>query len=165
MKKLFIVVLALALPALCFAGKGGKPGGAKKETGKMHVELRDVSVKSAPNYMASSVGKLLYGAEINVTGEDGGWYQIDSPSGWVPKSAVTKHKVALNPDQKMAGKNVSHDEVALAGKGFNPQVEAQYKRENKDLAAAYLIVDKVETIDVNDAELKQFANTGKLKAR
>lgn len=166
MKKIvvFLMVLSLFVSLEAIAGKGsGEKKGKTSDT--MSVEVREAVVKSAPNYMSSPVGKLTYGAEVTIKGEEENWYQIESPAGWLPKSSLTKHKVAVNPDQKMAGKNVSHDEVALAGKGFNPQVEAQYKKDNGDLAAAYVSVDHVEDLGATDGELKQFQAAGKLKAR
>lgn len=132
---------------------------------KMTVELREVMVKVSPNYLAQSAGKLSYGAEVNVVAEEGNWVRISSPSGYLPKSAVTKKSIPKNPDQKYAGGSVKHDEVALAGKGFNPQVEAQYKKNNAQMASAFSSVDKIEKLGASDAELRAFQSAGKLKPR
>ncbi|MFH1652893.1 MAG: SH3 domain-containing protein [Pseudomonadota bacterium] len=155
--RIFVVLMALFLvfSATLFA-KGGSGG-------EMNVELRQVVVKSSPNYLGSSVGTLNYGTKVNVIGEQQNWYQISSPAGWVPKSALTKHKVKVSADQKVAATSASHDEVALAGKGFNPQVEAQYKKDNASLKAAYAEVDKIEKFGVSHGTLVQFQKSGKLR--
>lgn len=167
MRKMFVTVLifTLFISAAAFAVKSGKGGGGKASSGEMNVEVREAQVKSSPNYLATSAGKVTYGMKVNVIGEQGSWYQINSPAGWLPKTALTKHKVALNPDQKYAATSARHDEVALAGKGFNPQVEEQYKKDNADLARAYTQVDKIEQINISDAELKAFQTAGKLNTR
>lgn len=155
-KIILLIAIAALIPSLAMAGK------TKKNTGAMNVQVRDVIVRKAPNYTATSAGRLSYGDQVNVSGEEGNWYRIDSPSGWLPKSALTKGKVKVNPDQKFSGTAAKHDEVALAGKGFNPQIEAAYKKSNKDLAAAFAVVDRIETFGATDGELKSFRMTGKL---
>jgi len=75
---------------------------------------------------------------------------------------VTKHKVDVNAEAKFSGRGATHDETALAGKGFNPQVEAEYKRENPNLAAAYSKVDWVEAQTIPLPQLNAFAAAGKL---
>ena len=128
----------------------------------MNVQVREVDVKSSPNYMSASVGKLNYGAKVETGDEQGSWVRISQPSGWIPQSAVTKHKVDVNADAKFSGKGASRDEVALAGKGFNPQVEAEYKRQNPGLVAAYSKVDWLENQTTSLPELNSFAAAGKL---
>lgn len=154
MKKTTFVILLIALvPALVFAGS------------KMSVEVRQVNVKSAPNYLSGTTATLNYATQVEVSGEQDNWYQITSPSGWVPKNTLTKHKIDINADKKMAGGKVSHDEVALAGKGFNPQVEAQYKKDNADLRNGYAQVDTIEKFGATDNEIMAFQKAGKLEAR
>lgn len=129
----------------------------------MNVQVREVDVKSSPNYMSSSVGTLAFGAKVDTLGEEGSWVKIASPSGWIPKTSITKRSVDVNADQKFSGRGASHDEVALAGKGFNPQVEAQYKKDNPGMVSAYSKVDWLESQTVSLPALQAFATSGKLK--
>lgn len=154
---LLIAPIAIAAPP-----RGKKP---EKAAGKMNIQVREAVVKTSPNYMATSVGTLTYGMQVNVVGEQGNWYQVDQPAGWLPKSALTKHKVAVNPDAKFSKGTAKHDEVALAGKGFNPDVEAEFKRDNAGLAASFTQVDRVEGFGASDEELRTFQTAGKLKPR
>ena len=129
----------------------------------MNIQVREVDVKSQPNYLSSSVGKVNYGTKVEAGEEQGSWVKISEPSGWIPKSSVTKHSVKVDADKKYAGKEVSHDETALAGKGFNPQVEAEYKKQNPNMTAAYEKVDWMEKISIPLPELNVFAAAGKLE--
>lgn len=166
MKK-FIAIAVVGAIALVFfsAHARGSRTKAAAGTGVMNIQVREVIVRAMPNYLGAPSGTLTYGNSVNVLGEQGNWFKIDKPAGFIPKSAVTKHKVAANPDEKFAGKGQKHDEVALAGKGFNPQVEAQYKKDNAQIAAAYASVDEVEKFGASETELKQFQTTGILTPR
>ena len=129
---------------------------------KLSVQVREVQVKSSPNYLSATVGTLPYGAAIEVTSEDGNWYQISQPKGYIPKNATGTAKAGVDASKGYAAKGVSHDETALAGKGFNPQVESQYRKSNSQLAAAYAQVDKVEAMTVPLPELTHFIIAGQL---
>lgn len=129
----------------------------------MSVQVREVDVKSSPNYMSSSVGKLGFGSKVETAGEEGSWVKISSPNGWIPKTSITKRSVDVNTDQKFSGRGASHDETALAGKGFNPQVEAEYKRDNPSMVSSYSKVDWLESQTIPLPVLQLFAASGKLE--
>ncbi|MFA4875035.1 MAG: SH3 domain-containing protein [bacterium] len=150
-----IIVLS-ALVAICMAAS------AAHAAKQLSVQVREVPVKAQANYMSATVGTLPYGAGVEVTGEDGNWYQISQPHGFIPKNATGTAKPSVDAGKNYAAKGVSHDETALAGKGFNPQVEGQYKKDNAQLAAAYAQVDRMERTTVSQGELNQFIASGKL---
>jgi len=58
-------------------------------------------------------------------------------------------------------KETSSDEVALAGKGFTPEVESSYKQKHPE--AKYAEVDQVEAQQVAAAKLQAFITEGGLK--
>ncbi|MBN1283179.1 MAG: hypothetical protein JXA24_05320 [Proteobacteria bacterium] len=162
MKRRAIIIAALAaVAALAALDATAAPrgGGGKKS---LKIQVREIQVKSAPNYLSSTVGSLGFGAVIEVTGEEGNWYRIASPAGFVPKNATGKKSGSVESSERYAAKGVTHDETALAGKGFNPQVEGQYKKSSASLAAAYRQVDRVDAIRISDGELSQFLAQGKL---
>ncbi len=53
------------------------------------------------------------------------------------------------------------DEVALAGKGFTPEVESGYRSKHPEMNFAE--VDKVETFKVDPATMQTFIKEGDLK--
>lgn len=58
-------------------------------------------------------------------------------------------------------KQTSSDEVALAGKGFTPEVETGYRAKHPEMNFAQ--VDKIETFKVDPATLQAFIKEGDLK--
>ena len=58
-------------------------------------------------------------------------------------------------------KQTSSDEVALAGKGFTPEVESGYRAKHPEMDFAQ--VDKVEGFKVEPAALQAFIKEGDLK--
>jgi len=58
-------------------------------------------------------------------------------------------------------KQTSSDEVALAGKGFTPEVESGYRAKHPEMNFAQ--VDKIESIKVDSTTLQAFIKEGDLK--
>lgn len=58
-------------------------------------------------------------------------------------------------------KQTSSDEVALAGKGFTPEVESGYRSKHPEMDFAQ--VDKIEGFKVESATLQAFIKEGDLK--
>ena len=58
-------------------------------------------------------------------------------------------------------KQTSSDEVALAGKGFTPEVESGYRAKHPEMDFAQ--VDKIETFKVDPGTLQAFIKEGDLK--
>ena len=58
-------------------------------------------------------------------------------------------------------KQTSSDEVALAGKGFTPEVETGYRAKHPEMDFAQ--VDKIESFKVDPATLQAFIKEGDLK--
>lgn len=58
-------------------------------------------------------------------------------------------------------KETSSDEVALAGKGFTPEVESSYRSKHPEMNFAQ--VDQIESFKVDPASLQTFIKEGDLK--
>jgi hypothetical protein len=58
-------------------------------------------------------------------------------------------------------KETSSDEVALAGKGFTPEVESSYRAKHPEMNFAQ--VDRIESFKVDPATLQAFITEGELK--
>ena len=108
------------------------------------------------------------GAEVNVERQAGDWYKVEyqGKTGWINRQAfptpATSSKFSLGG--LLTGtpvKQTSSDEVALAGKGFTPEVESGYRAKHPEMDFAQ--VDKVESIKVDPATLQAFIKEGDLK--
>lgn len=130
----------------------------------MSVQVREAPVRAAPTFLGKVVTDLPYGTRVEVVQTQRDWVEINLPNGtgtgWMHSSELTEQQLALK-----AGSNVtqsaSGSEVALAGKGFNKQVEQQYESEKH---LDYTWVDKMEKISYPPERLVQFLDAGDLHA-
>jgi hypothetical protein len=58
--------------------------------------------------------------------------------------------------------NYSASEAAAARKGFNPQVEREYRGKNPNLDSAFHLVDKLQATKASEQEVQRFLETGGL---
>jgi hypothetical protein len=77
-------------------------------------------------------------------------------------SALTKKKLKLASGKDNATTTVSSEEQALAGKGFNSEVEAKFKEDNAEIDFTW--VDKMEKIKIKTPTLIKFLEKGDIKA-
>lgn len=128
---------------------------------QMRVTVKETQVRAAPTYMGKILATLPYDAPVSVLTEQSGWARVKLPSGegWVHLSALTMKKVSLQSGSQTVGTGASSGEVALAGKGFNQQVEERYKEE-KDLD--YTWVDRMAGYTVTPEQALAFLQAGGL---
>jgi len=140
-------------------------GNASARQKKMSVQVREGKLRSAPSYLSKVVTTLDYTARVIVLEKKGIWMKVQTPggqaTGWIHSSALTKKKLKMKADEEEGALGVSSDEQALAGKGFNSDVEAEFKTRNKDIDFTW--VDKMESIKVSLAEMQAFLEKGKVK--
>lgn len=127
----------------------------------LKVTVKTTKLRSSPKFYASAVTTLNFGDSIQKIGEQGDWIQGMTTAGlqgWVHGSAVEEPSFSLTA-RRTSGTGTTADEVALAGKGFNEQVEQSYKKtSNLD----YSWVDRMGQISISDAEMEKFFKEGKL---
>ena len=80
--------------------------------------------------------------------------------GWIHASALTPKKIVLRAGAEDVEAAASSDELALAGKGFNQQVESEFRAKNPNLDFTW--IDEMETYVVSENEMKQFLKEGEL---
>lgn len=129
----------------------------------MYVNVEEAELKSGTGFFSSRVGFLPYGARVKVLEEKGKWTQVESVdnsliSGWLSASSLTRKKILTSDGVNTV--SASADELALAGKGFSAEVEAQYTTEAN--AAAYALVDEIESTPMDKDGLFDFIVQGEL---
>lgn len=125
------------------------------------IRVLSAKVMKAPKFIGSSAGSVSRGEQLVVKEVQGDWYRVDgNAAGWLHKSNVTEGKVTLSSTPGGGGGKVNQDEVELAGRGFTPQVEKQYRDKNPNLDFAH--VDAIEKTSIDPAELEAFVAEGKL---
>jgi uncharacterized protein YgiM (DUF1202 family) len=130
--------------------------------GPMSVQVRNGKVRATPSQLGGVVASVDYGAKVEAGTLEKGWYPVttaDGKTGWLHESALSKKPIALRAGTTDAATGASSDEVALAGKGFNEQVEANLRKEGK---LDYTWVDRMSAFKVDANEISQFLKEGHL---
>lgn len=135
---------------------------APKVGSSVTIRVLSAKVMKSPKFIGPSTGTVSRGDQLTVKQVKGDWYLVEgSFNGWIHKSNVTEGKVALSSKPGGSGGNVNRDEVELAGRGFTPQVEQQYKDKNPNLDFSH--VDAIEKTSVDPTELEAFVTEGQLQ--
>lgn len=127
------------------------------------VKVRSTSLRSSPKFYASSVLALKAGDGVEKVSAQGDWLQVRTASGtvgWIHSSALQPKKFSLSAMTQGLQTKASADEVALASKGFNKQVEDSYRAKNKNLSFEW--VDKMLKIVISLGQENDFLKDGKL---
>lgn len=127
----------------------------------MSVQVKSGQVVATPSFLGKVVTRVNYGDRIQVLEQQGDWSKITAAggqSGWIHTSALSKKKIAMKAGGQDAQTGASGDELALAGKGFNSDVEADFKAKNQNVDFTW--VDKMEKIKVPPESMQQFLKDG-----
>ena len=141
---LFLIISAI-LTAFAFSQTAGS---------KMWVAVQNATVRATAKTTGREMGKLPHTTEVTVTRADGKWIEIRAGNitGWVASAELSPRRVIAS------NASVKPEEVALAGKGFSPAVEEEYRRSGLD----YSMVNAMERITVSATDLQQFITEGRL---
>lgn len=133
-------------------------------TTMMSVQVKKCQLRNQPSFMGKIVTTLAYGDQVTVSEEKESWLNVvpsaKGSGGWVHVSALSAKQIVLNPDSRDVPGSTSSGEIALAGKGFNQQVEQEYKKQNRNVDFSW--VDKMEQIVVTQQEIRSFLQQGGL---
>ncbi len=121
------------------------------------VLVQQTTLRKRPQFYAPSAGTAKLGDTFDADGPDAGWYKTDG--GYIHQSAVTAKKVKVSASGSVGG-GASADEVTLAGKGFNSQVEQSYGGKHPE--ADFAGVDAMEKRSVSDDAVLRFMGEGGL---
>ncbi len=127
------------------------------------VIVKENAIRESCKFFAPVKAAVRAGNVLEVLSQEGDWFQVrfNNIQGCIHKSAIEKKSVSLT--DKLLGpqkQSVTGDEVALAGKGFNPQVEEAYKKKNPGMN--YQAVDSIEGYKIPEDKIQEFAAGGKL---
>ena len=131
----------------------------------LKVTQENQSLYPAPDFAGTPIGALPLGAQVTVVQRSGDWIKVNYQGqvGWMHRRALGAAPRIDLPrilTGRPAVRETTQDEAALAGKGFNPEVEAAYRQKNPNLNFA--LVDQVESYQVNPAQLQAFVQEGGL---
>ena len=130
----------------------------------MSVQVRNGQLRATPNFLGKIVTAVAYADQVTVASKQGEWVQVSTAkgtSGWIHQSALSAKKIVLKAGASDVESTASGQELALAGKGFNSDVEADFKEKNKNID--FGPIDRMEKIKVSAQEAQQFLAEGGVK--
>lgn len=147
----------LVLLCLAAADAPQEPGAT------LTVTRKTTKLRAQRKLFAPVVAELHEGDKVAFAQRDGAWLAVTASEqkGWLHESDVTS-----NRDVRLSGEGVretySTSETSAARKGFNPQVERNYRTNNPDLEAAFRLVDRLQARATPEAEVQSFLQAGGL---
>ena len=130
----------------------------------MSVQVRTSNLRSRPSFLGATVTEMVYGTQVKVGSRQGPWVHVTGPqgrTGWLHESALSEDELAMVSGDAVAATGASSEEIALAGKGFNDQVEQEYRKQNQDLD--FQTVDRMEKIVITPEQAAAFLAAGQVK--
>jgi hypothetical protein len=142
---LFLLVMVFCTGTVIFSQSGGNT---------RYVAVQTAVLKDATGFFAKEAGKLPLGTAVTLLRDDGKWAEVRSENliGWVLSASLSARRVTVS------NSSVTASEVSLAGKGFSPDTEIEYKKNGLD----YSMVDTMEKIVVPTDDMLRFINEGRL---
>ena len=151
MKKLFIIFTLILLASGTLFAQISRGSTA-------WVAVKSAALKSSTWFFAGSRGSLDMGAQVTVLQINGNWAEVRSSanaslSGWTSLSNLSSRRIVST------GTSASAREIAMAGKGFDQDVENAYRGSGN---LNYDDVDKTEAIIISQDDIFRFIVDGRL---
>ncbi|HSR11025.1 MAG TPA: SH3 domain-containing protein [Thermodesulfobacteriota bacterium] len=129
----------------------------------VRVITQDGVIRKERRFFSSPVIRAPYGAVLEQTGKQGDWVRVNyrGKEGWIHKSAVQEQKFDFTTLAGGRADESSQDEIALAGKGFTPEVEKVFREKNPNVR--YDLVNKIEAFKADEQRVQSFIQAGGLK--
>ena len=147
-------ILVFFMMIFCLSGIFAKVGNT------MYVTSEEVTLKEKPSFFSNDLENIYYGDAVIILQEKGNWAKIyldlnSSTTGWINTSSLSKKKIVSTSNRVSA----STSELSLAGKGFNAEIESQYKISE---IVDYDAVDKLEKNMISFTLVMDFMKSGML---
>jgi hypothetical protein len=152
--------LLLVVPILLLLTGGSVPQG---EGDPLIVTRKETRLRAGKRLFAPPVADLREGDRLAMVERQGAWLQAryKDTTGWLHETDVS-----ARTEVRLSGEGVresySASEAAAARKGFNPQVERDYRANNPALAAAFAKVDQIQARKVDEQQVRAFLQEGGL---
>lgn len=130
----------------------------------MNVQVKKTQVRSSPSFLGKILTDIPYAKMVYIVEKKAPWIKVGIPvsgiEGWVHASALTTQKIEIKAGASDVAQAATDDEVALAGKGFNKQVEREFRLKNQDIDFTW--IDKMEAIVISPVEMQKFLQEGSI---
>jgi hypothetical protein len=149
MRRFFCIVLLLQLAIA--------DGGAVTI---LHVGVKTGQLRATPTPFGKILATPRFGDTVEEVASEGAWVRVryGKNEGWMHNTLLSAKAVKLGSGQEAVSGNASSEELTLAGKGFNAQVESAYRQKNGSLD--YATIDRMETLVVPPKQMSSFLADG-----
>ena len=129
----------------------------------LQVQVREGELRNRPSFLGAVVSTVQYGDQVEVRESQGVWrrVQVAETTGWIHESALTSRRIEWQAGERELSGAATQDELALAGRGFNAQVEGQFRADNQQIDFRW--VDAMEAMRKTPFQLRQFLVDGGLR--
>jgi len=127
------------------------------------VKVQTTQLRRNPQYFGPVLATLKTGDRLEKMSEANGWIQVRTAAGavgWIHSSALGTAGAVLASAGQPVKTQATANEVALAGRGFNSQVEASYKARHAEVS--FVWVDRMVQIRIGSAQIEDFLRKGRL---
>lgn len=129
----------------------------------MNVQVREGELRIRPSFLGAVVATVQYGDQVEVTANQGAWRRVRmaETEGWIHESALTRKQITWQAGVRELSGAATQDELALAGRGFNAQVEGQFRADNQRIDFRW--VDAMEALRKSPFQIRRFLVEGGLR--
>ena len=130
-------------------------------SGRMSVQVQEGQLRSGPSFLKPVIAGVAYCQAVDVIQEQGDWMEVTTAGGkkgWMHQSALSSKPIVKSAGKGDASVSASGSEVALAGKGFNANVESRYRTSHRNVDYAW--VDRMERIVISPRQIISFLKEG-----
>ena len=127
------------------------------------VKVQTTQLRRNPQYFGPILAALKAGDKLEKMTEANGWVQVRTAAGavgWIHSSALGQSSAALASAGQPVKTQATANEVALAGRGFNKQVEDTYKSRHAEVS--FVWVDRMVQLRIGSAQIEDFLRKGRL---
>ena len=127
------------------------------------VITQEAVIRKDKRFFAPLIARVPYGETIEELERQGDWLRVSykGAQGWLHFSAVQEQKFRLSALSGERAQESTKEEVALAGKGFTPEVEKAFRSKNSSMR--YDLVNQVQSVKISEGQLLDFIHAGNLK--
>jgi hypothetical protein len=146
--------------ALCLLGALGAVAWAAEV---FKVIERESAIRRDKKTYSPRLATVTEGEDVAVLETDEPWARVDYKGtvGWMSQSALREADEFVGTQSEAARGTIATSQAA-AGRGFTPEVEAEYRGQHPDLEAAFKLVEEIVGTKVPDEQILAFLEAGKL---
>lgn len=155
--------LGTFLLAALFIGAFSRPL-VSATTEYLSVQVKQGQLRATPSFWGSIKSVLAYGDRVALLEDRGAWKMVSirKVKGWMHVSALSTRRIVLQAGKTDVKTTATSSELAIAGKGFNAKVEAEFKSKHAEID--YRPVDRMEAAAIKPGQMQAFLKQGQVTA-